>query len=88
MHLIIKITGWKYREALFTSDRSAVHDLVLGDGVVFMVDAWSGARRLSLDDVDLHVLDLNPHKQEVDFPHNDIFQMVPVKTQMATHEKR
>lgn len=71
----------------FTSNRGAVHDLILGDGVVFVVDARPGARRLSLDDVDLHVLDLDPHEEEVDFPHDDVFQVVPVETQMATQVK-
>lgn len=42
-----------------------------------MVHARTRARRLPLDDVNLHVLDLNPHQQEIDFPHNDIFEMVP-----------
>lgn len=69
---------------MFTSDRGAVHDLILGDGVVFVVDTRPSARRLSLDDVDLHVLDLDPHQEEVDLPHDDVFQVVPVQTQMET----
>lgn len=69
---------------LLTSDGGAVHDLVLGDGVVFVVDARPGARRLPLDDVDLHVLDLDPHEKEVDFPHDDVLQVVPVQTHTAT----
>lgn len=50
-----------WSDALLTSDGGAVHDLILGDSVVFVVDTRPGARRLSLDDVDLHVLDLDPH---------------------------
>lgn len=65
-------------DVCFTPDRSAVHDLVLGNGVVFVVDAGAGACRLSFYDVNLHVLNLNPHKQEIDFSHDDVFQMVPV----------
>lgn len=67
----------KRADAWFTPDWSSIHDLVLCDGVIFVVDARTGARRLPLDDVDLHVLDLNPDEQEIDFPHNDVFQMVP-----------
>lgn len=65
----------------FTPDRSAVHDLVLGNSVVFMVNTRAGAGCLTFDYVNLHVLDLNPHQQEIDFSHNYIFQMVPVKNQ-------
>lgn len=42
-----------------------------------MVHARTRARCLPFDDINLHVLDLNPDEQEIDFPHNDIFQMVP-----------
>ena len=62
---------------LLTPDWSSVHDLILGDSVIFMIHTRAGARCLTLDDVDLHVLNLNPHQQEIDFPHNHIFQMVP-----------
>lgn len=44
-----------------------------------MVHIGARARRLPLDNVDLHVLDFDPHQQEVDLPHNDVFQVVPVK---------
>lgn len=68
----------------FTPDRSSVHDLVLGDRVIFVVYTWAGARCLTFDDVNLHVLNLNPHQQEIDFSHDYIFQMVPVRGQMET----
>lgn len=42
-----------------------------------MVNARSRARRLTFDDVDLHVFYLDPHQQEINFPHNYILQMVP-----------
>lgn len=58
---LLKLRSCSRRDVLFTSDRGAVHDLILGDGVVFVVDTRPGARRLSLDDVDLHVLDFDPH---------------------------
>lgn len=76
------------RDASFTSDGGAVHDLVLGDGVVFVVDTRPGARRLSLDDVYLHVLNLDPHEKEVDLPHDDVFQVVSVDAQMAAEGQR
>lgn len=66
---------------LFTPDRSSVHYLILGNSVVFMIYAWASACGLTFDDVNLHVLDLNPYQQEIDFPHYDIFQMVPVRGQ-------
>lgn len=56
-----------------TSHRCPIHDLILGYGVVLVVHVGPRARRLPLDDVDLHVLDLDPHQQEVDFPHNHVF---------------
>lgn len=65
----------------FTSDRSSVHDLILGDSVVFVVHTRTGAGCLTFDDVDLHVFYLNPHQQEVDLAHDDIFEMVPVGKQ-------
>lgn len=58
---MIKITDWNCEEVLFTPDRSTIHDLVLGDSVIFMVDTWASARCLTFDDVNLHVLNLNPH---------------------------
>lgn len=61
---------------------SSIHDLILGNGVIFVVDARTGACRLPFDDINLHVLDLNPDEQEIDFPHNDIFQMVPDEVQI------
>lgn len=63
---------------MFTPHWCSVHDLVLGDGVVFVVHAGAGACRLAFDDVNLHVLDLDPHQQEVNFSHDYVFQMVPV----------
>lgn len=56
-----------------TSDRCPIHDLILGYGVVLVVHVGPRARGLPLDDVYLHVLDLDPHQQEVDLPHNHIF---------------
>lgn len=50
-----------------------------------MVHTRTGASCLPFDDVNLHVLDFNPHQQEVDFTHNDIFQVVPVKDRNDCH---
>lgn len=75
----------------FTPDRSTVHDLVFGDGVVLVVHTGASACCLTLDDVNLHVLNLNPHQQEIDLPHNYIFQMVPtvgVKRRQAEIRQR
>lgn len=47
-----------------------------------MVDTRTSACCLPFDDINLHVLDLNPDEQEIDFPHNDIFQMVPDEEQI------
>lgn len=62
-----------------TSDRSTIHDLVLGDCVVFMVDTWPSACCLPFDYVNLHVFNLNPHQEEIYFSNYYIFQMVSVK---------
>ena len=62
-----------------TSHGRAIHDLVLGDGVILMVHVGARAGCLPLDDVDLHVLDLDPHQQEVDLPHDDVLQVVPTE---------
>lgn len=56
-----------------TSHRCPIHDLVLGYGVVLVVHIGPCPRCLPLDDVYLHVLDLDPHQQEVNLPHNHIF---------------
>ena len=60
-----------------TSDWSTIHDLILRYGIVLVVDVGSCAGCLSLDDVNLHVFDLNPHQQEVNLPYNHIFEVIP-----------
>lgn len=65
----------------FTSDWGAVHDLVLCDGVVLVVDVWPHAGGLPLDDVDLHVPDLDPHQQKVDLAYDHVFQVVSAPNQ-------
>lgn len=42
-----------------------------------MVHVGPGACGLPLDDVDLHVFDLDPYEEEVDLANNHVFQMVP-----------
>lgn len=64
---------------MITSDRCAVHDFVLCYGVVLVVDVWPRAGGLALDDVNLHMFDLNPHQQEVNLPYNHIFKMIPAR---------
>ncbi len=56
-----------------TSDWCSIHDFVLCYGVVLVVDVRPCASRLPLDDVDLHMSDLDPHQQEVNLPYNHIF---------------
>lgn len=72
---------------LFTPDWSSIHDLVLSNSVIFMVYTGTCACCFTFDDVDLHVLYLNPHQQEIDFSHNHIFQMVPVKKRLETQNE-
>lgn len=37
----------------------------------------TGARRFLLDDSNLHVLDLDAHKKEIDLSHYNVTQMIP-----------
>lgn len=57
----------------FTSNWCTVHDFVLCNSLVLMVDVWPRASTLPLDDVDLHMSDFNPHQQKVNLPYNHIF---------------
>ncbi len=58
---------------IITSDRCTIHDFILCYSVVLVIDIWPCASSLPLDDVNLHMFDLNPHKQEVNLPYNHIF---------------
>lgn len=49
-----------HADRCFTPDWSSIHDLILCNGVIFMVDTRTGACCLPFDDINLHVLDLNP----------------------------
>ena len=42
-----------------------------------MVDVGPRARGFPLDDVDLHVLDLDSHQEEVDLAYDHVFQVIP-----------
>ena len=42
-----------------------------------MVDVWPRARGFPLDDVDLHVPDLDSHQEEVDLAYDHVFQVIP-----------
>lgn len=83
-NIVVLFASRSGRAVSLTSDRCAVHDLILGDGVVLVVDARPRARRLPLDDVDLHVLDLDPHQEEVDLSHDHVLQVVPARSHTAT----
>lgn len=67
-----KCPPWK-RVFHLTSHRSPVHNLIFRNGVIFMVDVGPCSSGFSLNDVDLHVFDLDPDKQEIDFPYDHIF---------------
>ena len=58
---------------VLTSDWGTIHDFILCDGVVLVVDIGSCASCLPLDDINLHVSDLNPHQQEVNLAYDHIF---------------
>lgn len=51
---------------MITSDWGAIHDFVLSNGVVFVVNIWPHSSGLPLDDVNLHVPDLDSDQQKVD----------------------
>ena len=60
----------------FSLNWSLVHDLVLGNRLVLVESLRATPCRLSLDDRDLHVLDLDPHQQEVDLANDHVLQVV------------
>mmetsp|Transcript_13364 Transcript_13364/g.56509 ORF Transcript_13364/g.56509 Transcript_13364/m.56509 type:complete len:371 (+) Transcript_13364:1152-2264(+) len=57
-------------------DGRAVHDLVLGDGLALVVRVRPRPGALSPANLNLHVLDLDPHEQEKYLTHDDIFKVV------------
>lgn len=57
--------------------RSAVHYLVLGECLAFVILVGRCPRRLASDDRQFHMLDLYAYKQEEYLPHYHIFQVVP-----------
>ena len=67
----------KTGQSCFTSDWCPVHDLILCYGVVLVVHVRTCAGCLPLDDVNLHMFDLNPHQQKVNLPYNHIFKVIP-----------
>ena len=50
---------------------------LLGDCLVVVECVGSRPRGLSFYDGHLHVLDLDPHQEEVDLADNHVFQVVP-----------
>lgn len=58
---------------LLTSHRCPIHDLIFSYCVILMIYVGSGPCCFSLDDIYLHVFDLDSHQQEVDLPDNHIF---------------
>lgn len=50
---------------------------MLYQSLILVVHVGTGPRRLPLYNGELHVLDLDPHKQKVDFAYNNIAQVIP-----------
>lgn len=44
-----------------------------------MVHIWTCASALSLDDVNLHMPDFNPHQNKVNLPYDYIFEVIPAR---------
>mmetsp|Transcript_9119 Transcript_9119/g.35591 ORF Transcript_9119/g.35591 Transcript_9119/m.35591 type:complete len:366 (+) Transcript_9119:1141-2238(+) len=57
-------------------DGRAVHDLVLGYGLALVVRVRPSARALSPANLNLHVLDLDPHEQKKYLTHDDVLEVV------------
>jgi len=60
----------------FAAHRCSVHNLKLCNRLALVVLIRRGTRRLSPDDRELHVLDLDSDQQEVYFADNNILEMV------------
>lgn len=56
-----------------------VHDLVLRQRLRLVVQICAAARALALDDRELHVFDLDPHKQEVNLADDNVLEVVPAR---------
>ena len=55
------------------SDRRTVHNFIFRDRLILVEYVGTGTRRLPAYNCNLHVPDLDPHQQEIDFAHYDIF---------------
>lgn len=64
-----------YRYTL-TTNRSSIHDLILCNRIVLLIDIRPRTSGLPFDDCNLHVLDFNPHQEEVDLPNDDVLEVV------------
>ncbi len=61
-----------------SSDRSAIHDLILGQGLILIPCMRSRSNGLAPPDLYLHVFQLDPHQQEVDLANNCVLHVVLV----------
>lgn len=59
-----------------TSNWGTIHNFKFGDSFTLVVLVRWRPRRLASDNREFHVLDLYPHKKEVDLSHNHVLQMV------------
>ena len=60
-----------------TSNWRPVHDLILGKRLALIICIGPGACGLSSPNLQLHVLDLDAHKKEVDLAYHNVFHVVP-----------
>lgn len=68
----------------FTSHRCPIHDLIFGDGVIFVVHTGSCSSCFPFYYIDFHVLNLYPHKKEINLPYDNIPQVVPKRDRFGT----
>lgn len=69
-----------------TSDRGAIHDLILGYSVVLIACVRSSACGLSLYYLNLHVLDLDSHQNEVYFTDYHVLQVISAARRCACEQ--
>ena len=71
-------------KALYTIGTVYNVNILLCNILVLMVGVGPGPRSLPLDNGNLHVLDLDPHQQEVDLPHNHVLQSINLTNLLIT----
>lgn len=70
---------WRQEESYgraLSSHRRSIHHLILGNRLRLCVCIRPGASALSPANLQLHVLDPDPHQQKIDLTHYNILQMI------------